>query len=131
MIKELDIKDISILNDSFINKEYIEKELSLNPYGKVLLLLENKEIAGYLYYSDIYERVEINQIEVKESKRNRGLGTKLMDYLINKTKKDISLEVRIDNIPAIKLYEKYRFKKVAIRKGYYNGIDGLLMVREF
>lgn len=129
MIIDLDINNINILDNSFINKEYIEKELSLNPYGKVLLLEENSIIIGYLYYSDIYERAEINQIEVTEDKRKMGKGTLLMDYLINKVNKDITLEVREDNISAIKLYEKYGFKRVAIRKGYYNGVDGILMER--
>ena len=44
--------------------------------------------------------------------------------------KDITLEVRIDNYPAIKVYEDNGFKQTAIRKGYYKGIDGLLMERK-
>lgn len=130
MIIELDKKDLSILDSSFIDINYVEKELSLNPYGKVLLFLENNEIIGYLYYSDIYERAEINQIEINSIHRNCGYGTKLMDYFTKLVDKDITLEVREDNLPAIKLYEKYFFKKVAIRKGYYNGVDGLLMIRQ-
>ena len=129
MITELNIENINELDGSFIDKEYIEKELSLNPYGKVLLLEESGSIIGYLYYSDIYERAEINQIEVKEDKRKMGKGTMLMDYLVNKVNKDITLEVKIDNAPALKLYEKYGFEKVAVRKGYYSGVDGLLMIR--
>ena len=129
MIEELDINNINILDNTFINKDYIEKELSLNPYGKVLLLVENDDIIGYLYYSDIYDRAEINQIEIDSIHRNCGKGTLLMDYFVNKVNKDITLEVKEDNIPALHLYEKYGFKKVAIRKGYYNGVDGLLMER--
>lgn len=53
-----------------------------------------------------------------------------MDDFIKRVDKDITLEVRIDNLPALKLYEKYQFKQVAIRKGYYNGVDGILMVRQ-
>ena len=45
--------------------------------------------------------------------------------------KDISLEVRENNIPAISLYEKNGFEKKAIRKGYYKGIDGILMERKY
>ena len=41
----------------------------------------------------------------------------------------ITLEVNKENIPAIKLYRKLGFKDVAIRKGYYNGVDGILMER--
>ena len=130
MITELEREKIDLLDSSFIDKEYIEKELSLNPYAKVLLYIEKKEIIGYLYYSDIYERAEINQIEVEVSHRNCGYGTKLMDYFTELVDKDITLDVREDNIPAIKLYKKYHFKQTAIRKGYYNGVDGLLMERK-
>ena len=130
MITELTINTIDKINNSFIDRNYIEKELSVNPYGKILILEENNEVIGYLYYSDIYERAEINQIEIENFHRNCGNGTKLMDYFINLVDKDISLEVRENNNPAIKLYKKYGFEEVAVRKGYYNGIDGLLMERK-
>ena len=130
MITELTINTIDKINNSFIDRSYIEKELSVNPYGKILILEENNEVIGYLYYSDIYERAEINQIEIENFHRNCGNGTKLMDYFINLVDKDISLEVRENNDPAIKLYKKYGFEEVAVRKGYYNGIDGLLMERK-
>ena len=41
-----------------------------------------------------------------------------------------TLEVRVDNLIAISLYEKFGFEKVSIRKGYYDGVDGLLMKLE-
>ena len=39
------------------------------------------------------------------------------------------LSCKKSNDSAIHLYEKYGFEKKAIRKGYYNGIDGILMER--
>ena len=42
----------------------------------------------------------------------------------------LSLEVNINNQFAIKLYNKYGFEVVVIRKGYYNGVDGYLMERK-
>ena len=127
MIEEL--KDIEELNDSFINKEYIKEELSNNPFAKVLLLKENNKVIGYIYYSDIYERAEINQFEIDKIHRNCGKGDLLLKKMISLVNKDITLEVREDNIPAIKLYEKNNFTRKAIRKGYYNGKDGILMER--
>ena len=53
----------------------------------------------------------------------------MLEELIKKDK-DITLEVKQTNEIAIKLYKKYSFKQVAIRKGYYNNIDGLLMERK-
>lgn len=127
MIYEL--ANLDELDNSFISKEYIEKELSNNPFGKVLILKENDEIIGYLYYSDIYERAEINQFEINSIHRNCGKGNLLLKEFVDKIKKDITLEVRIDNYPAIKIYEKNGFIKKATRKGYYNGVDGILMER--
>ncbi len=130
MISYLDINSIDIITNSFINKEYIENEIKNNPYFKCLLVEENNIIIGYLYYSDIYERIEINQIEVDSNYRNKGYGTLLLSYLINNNKKDITLEVKETNEYAIKLYKKFNFKEVAIRNNYYNGVDGILMERK-
>lgn len=131
MIKELTKDNINIINNSFIDKENVLKELSNNPFSKYLIYLEKTQVIGYLYYSDIYDRVEINQIEINSIHRNCGYGSKLLEYLINSVNKNITLEVNKKNKYAIKLYKKYNFKEVAIRKGYYNGIDGILMERLF
>ena len=128
MIYEL--TNLDELDNSFISKEYISNELSNNPFGKVLVLKEDK-IIGYIYYSDIYERAEINQFEIEDIHRNCGKGDLLLKHLINLVQKDITLEVKEDNTPAIKLYLKNGFVKTAIRKGYYNGIDGVLMERKY
>ena len=128
MIYEL--TNLDELDNSFISKEYISNELSNNPFGKVLVLKEDK-IIGYIYYSDIYERAEINQFEIEDIHRNCGKGDLLLKYLINLVKKDITLEVKEDNAPAIKVYLKNGFVKTAIRKGYYNGVDGILMERKY
>ena len=124
-----ELTSIDEITNSFINPKEVEKELKNNPFGKYLILKDNNEIIGYIYYSDIYERAEINQFEINSTKRNQGKVEILLKELINKLQKDITLEVREDNIPAIKVYEKNGFERKAIRKGYYNGIDGILMER--
>ncbi len=130
MIIEINKNNIDLINNSFISKEYILNELENNPFAKILILKENDEIVAYIYYSDIYERAEINQIEVNKIHRNCGKGDFLLNYMINLLKKNITLEVKEDNYSAIKLYEKNKFEKKAIRKGYYNGIDGILYERK-
>ena len=130
MIIHLNKDNIEELNNSFLSKEIVGKELDNNPFGHYLLLKEDQEVIGYIYYSDIYERAEINQFEINSFHRNCGKGDLLLKEMIKTVDKDITLEVREDNIPAIKVYEKNGFIKKAIRKGYYNGIDGLLMERK-
>lgn len=130
MVKELTKDNIDIIDNSFIDKKYLINEFNNNPFAKIIILEENNEIVGYLYYSDIYDRVEINQFEINKIHRNCGKGKILMKFLTDNVDKSITLEVRKDNIPAIKVYEQYGFISVATRKGYYNGIDGILMERE-
>lgn len=130
MIYKLKQTNINKLDNSFIDKETVTNEFKNNPFANFLLYEENNEIIGYIYYSDIYDRVEINQFEIKNIHRNCGKGDLLLKKLIKIVDKDITLEVREDNEPAIRLYLKNNFNKTAIRKGYYKGIDGILMERK-
>ena len=122
--------DLSKFNSDILYIEELYKDLDNNPFGNYLLLVEDNEIIGYLYYSDIYDRVEINQIEIKTNHRRNGKATMLMHKLIDDTNKSITLEVNKNNIPALNLYKKFDFNEVAIRKNYYNGVDGILMERK-
>lgn len=119
-----------IEKNKILSTDFVDKELKSNPFGVFLVYKKNEEVIGYLYYSLIYDRIEINQIEVLEEERKKGIGSSLIEYLISNNNMDITLEVRKDNYPAINLYNKYGFKEVAIRKGYYKGIDGILMERK-
>lgn len=130
MIKELNIEENGLNQNAFIDLEKLKKEIENNPFGKVLLYVKDNRIVAYLYYSEIYERVEINNIEVESRYQNQKIGTKLLEFLTKTVDKTISLEVRKNNYNAIKLYKKFNFQEKALRKGYYQGIDGILMVRE-
>jgi ribosomal-protein-alanine N-acetyltransferase len=127
MYKYLTIKNLEVLTTSFLTPQMVKESFANNPYATYLVYLEDNKVIGYIYYSAIYERVEINQFEVLKTKRNTGIGTKLLEKLLQDVPKDITLEVRVNNAPAIHLYEKLGFEKVALRKGYYQGIDGILM----
>lgn len=133
MIIKVDrIEQISTLpqQQKMLSIKTIEQELEVNPFGHYLLEVIEKKIIGFLYYSDIYERAEINQIEIDSSYRQCGKATRLLEEMIHLVRKNITLEVRKNNIPAIRLYKKFGFQEKAIRKGYYEGIDAILMERE-
>ena len=129
MIIEINKDNIELIDNSFINKNEVINELENNPFGKYLVYKEENEIVGYLYYSDIYDRAEINQFEIKTSHRNCGKGKELLNKMIDTVDKNITLEVKKDNIPAIHIYKSAGFVEKAIRQGYYQGIDGILMER--
>ncbi len=134
MIKELssELNRINELENSFSNVlKDVNKDLANNPFSHYLLYIENDKVIGFLNYYLMYEKIEIANFNVLDNYQNKGIGTKLIKYLIDNYKniENITLEVRKDNIKAIHIYEKMGFKKVAIRSNYYNGIDGILMER--
>ena len=136
MIKELENNDLLIneLENSFnyVVKD-IKKDLSNNPFSYYIVYIKNNEIQGFINYYLIYDRIEIANFNVLDEYQNKHIGSKLLEYLIKKFKNkvnNITLEVKKDNLKAIHLYKKYGFVQIAIRKGYYSGIDGLLMKLE-
>ena len=136
MISELDRNDlikINELNNSFnyVLKD-VKSDLENNPFSNYLIYLIDGKIVGYLNFYLMYEKIEIANFNVLEEYQNKHIGTKLITYLIDKYNNvdNITLEVKESNDKAIHIYEKMGFKKVSIRKGYYNGIDGILMERK-
>ena len=106
-----------------------------DPFVSYLKYVDSEnEIQGILSYSIIYERMEINYIYVEKNVRRKGIAQSLIDFLIKiaceKNIQNISLEVSKDNEAAILLYQKMGFQDKAIRPNYYQGIDGILMVKE-
>lgn len=128
MIIPLNRDNLSSFDDEFIVLKHIKEEIYNNPFARIFVYFVDNKIVGYIYYSVIYDRIELNQIEVLFEYRNKGIATILMEKLLEEDL-DTTLEVRIDNEIAINLYRKFGFEKVAIRKGYYNGVDGILMER--
>ena len=128
MIEE--IKDISKIKELF--DKYKEKyNPIINDYTFILVFKENGKYVGFLIYQLLYENAEIIDIFVLDEYRNKGIGKSLiLKMLENKNILNVTLEVKVDNENAIMLYNSIGFKKVAIRKGYYNGIDGILMLKE-
>ena len=105
---------------------------------RTIMTVKNKNliasIIGFIEISDVIDRYEINNVYVLENYRHNGIASMLMEKVIESGKEsnieNITLEVNKNNIQAIGLYKKYDFKECAIRKGYYNGVDGILMKKE-
>lgn len=116
----------------FAIKYFPNFSLDDDVFNRNFVYLDDDNIIGFVSYSVIYERAEIEFICVSESYRGRGISDKLMDFLYSDVLgcDNISLEVRSDNLRAINFYLKHGFKKVAIRKNYYDNCDGILMVKE-
>ena len=108
--------------------------IKTNPFSRKIEYIENDRSIGYLEYSLIYDRMEIDNFFVSEEYRNQGIGTKLLAHLvslaINYQVINITLEVRVSNQIAKNLYKKFGFREVALRKYYYGDEDGILMEKQ-
>ncbi len=112
----------------------IENIDSANPFQKSIEFYEDDIVMGYLVYSHIYDRLEIDNFFVNENMRRMGIGKKLMSYLIciaiDNHVVNITLEVRKSNEVARNLYKSFGFREVALRKLYYGNEDGILMEKQ-
>ena len=85
---------------------------------------ENEKILGHITMRHILNEGHINNIAVAKYARRQGVGQKLLETIIEKSKTlgilSITLEVRTKNHAAISLYEKFGFKTQGIRKNYYH-----------
>lgn len=78
---------------------------------------------GFGSYVQIFDEGHILNIAVLPSHRQKGIGTKILENLIETGIKNgisaFTLEVRVSNVAAQKLYERMGFVNVGARKKYY------------
>lgn len=129
--REEDIEKIVLIEFSSFESPWSRNLLIRSIKKKELFVAElNGEVVGYIVFSKILDEVHLENIAVDERWRRKGIGSKLLEFLIEKNKESsIFLEVRPSNTPAINLYKKYGFKKIGIRKKYYVNEDAIIMMR--
>ena len=105
-----------------------------NPFVKYVEYIMDNQVIAKMKYQVIYDRMELDDILVKEEYRNKGIGNKLMSYLvsvaINEKVVNITLEVRKSNEIARNMYKKFGFREVALRKFNYGDEDAILMEKQ-
>ena len=85
-------------------------------------------VVGFIKYEVTFEVINIVDVFVYENYRNKGVGSKLLSYLIKNVEAEkFMLEVNEHNIYAIKLYKNFGFKTIHVRKKYYKDGDALIM----
>jgi ribosomal-protein-alanine N-acetyltransferase len=95
---------------------------------------QNKLI-GYVGFWFIIDEAHISTIAVHPEFRNQGIGELLLRWALKAADeleaRILTLEVRVSNQTAIRLYTKYQFEIVGNRPRYYrdNNEDALLMTR--
>ena len=128
-----EIKDVLLSDfDDFWNVNTFKEEL-LNPNSKYIVAKTNNKIVGFAGIWKSVDDVHITNIVTSKSFRNQRIGSIMLSNLIEIAKNEnnitsITLEVNSNNIPAQKLYQKFGFKVVGLRKRYYNNIDDAVIM---
>lgn len=82
------------------------------------------EVAGCCGIRNMAGEGEITNVVVAADYREKGIGRKMMEYMLERAKEngmgDCTLEVRVGNRPAIRLYESLGFKGEGVRPGFYD-----------
>ncbi len=125
------IKDILQTDfDNFWSYNIFENELK-NPNSRYFVAMCENEIVGFAGIWKAVDDIHITNIVTKITKRHMGIASKLLETLIDIAKKEkfnLTLEVKQSNINAIKLYEKYNFKKIGLRKNYYGQNENAIIM---
>jgi len=93
-------------------------------------------LLGYLIISRYVDAWHVMNVAVAPDYRRRGIAVTLLERLFELTAGDerrgYTLEVRVSNTAAIRLYERLGFKERGIRRGYYtdNREDAIIMWRD-
>lgn len=119
--------------DPFNRKDIFSYICSDN--GMCFTAIDESGVVGYILGTKIPPEGEIYRIAVREDKRQRGIGYRLLSYALKTERgqgvETVFLEVRSKNVPARALYKAYGFKEIGIRKNYYQNPsdDAVIMVK--
>ena len=110
--------------DEFWQTNNLKSELE-NINSKYIVAKLDDKIIGFAGIWFSVDDAHITNIVVRKIYRNKGIGSALLERIIElaKEKASLTLEVNTKNVPAQKLYLKYGFKNLGIRKKYYKGTD--------
>lgn len=133
-----DVKDIANIENNSFSTPWSEKAIreSMDAGTIFYVACLNNKIVGYMGLSKIVGEGYVTNIAVLPEYRRLGIGEKILGYVIDNTKAElefISLEVRVSNIAAISLYEKFGFERTGLRKRFYTNPqeDAIIMTKYF
>jgi [ribosomal protein S18]-alanine N-acetyltransferase len=111
-------------------------ELTTNKLATYLVARMDGLVVGFGGIWIMVDEAHVTTFAVDPAWRRRSIGERLLvgllDAAIARRAREATLEVRLSNVAARRLYEKYGFRPVGIRPRYYsdNGEDALIMTTE-
>lgn len=142
-LRKLEVEDLDVVDE-------IERASYPTPWSRAMFAAELRkpsslaigaftgegELVGYAFVSRYVDAWHVMNVAVAPRHRRRGVARALLERVFEITAVDprrgYTLEVRVSNADAIRLYERLGFQSRGIRRAYYtdNREDALIMWKD-
>ncbi|HEX3924010.1 MAG TPA: ribosomal protein S18-alanine N-acetyltransferase [Streptosporangiaceae bacterium] len=129
--------ELDLFGDEAWSRQMLEGELAEQPRSRYYLVADDDSaIVAYAGLLVAGAQADVLTLAVAVGRWGRGTGSALLEALLTEAARrgctEVFLEVRTDNTRAQRLYQRYGFRQIGIRKGYYqpSGADALVMRRD-
>jgi len=127
--------ELALFGEEAWTRRMLADELAA-PGRQYLVAADGNRVTGYAGLLCVGACADVLTLAVAADSWGQGIGSALLEALLaeaaNRGCTEVFLEVRTDNARAQRLYRRYEFAEVGIRRGYYqpSGTDALVMRRE-
>jgi ribosomal-protein-alanine N-acetyltransferase len=133
-IAELEPIEAELFGDERWSAAMFWNELANGHY--YLVALQDGVVVGYAGLSVTGAEAWVQNIAVRKDRQRQGIGRALLEALLveadRRGARPVLLEVAVDNAKAQRLYDRYGFAPVGVRRGYYqpSNTDAVVMRRD-
>jgi ribosomal-protein-alanine N-acetyltransferase len=132
----LELEDLLFTDDAWSEETYRGELAEPGGTRHYVLAEEDDLLAGWAGLAVAGGQGDVLTIGVRPELQGRGVGSMLLTALLDEAAVrhcgEVFLDVRADNDRARRLYERFGFTAIGVRKRYYqpSGVDAIVMVRE-
>ena len=134
------VSQVALLEKECFADPWSEKSIAselTNPLSLWLVAQDGDTLIGYVGSQTCLDETDMMNIAVSPAFRRQGIAKGLIEALVaalrEKGSRQLTLEVRASNVPAIRLYNSLGFIQVGLRKNYYQNPkeDALILRKEW
>ena len=134
LVTDSDSEKAAIVESDSLSTAWSKKQIidSINnDFAVYAVAVTENEVCGIGSMYCVAGEGQIMNIAVSEEYRRRGIAEGIMNFLDGEALKRncdiITLEVAENNLSALSLYKKCGYSPVGRRKGFYGGVDAIIM----
>lgn len=130
--------EVALFGAEAWSRQMLAGELAQQPENRYYVVAEDDDgtIVAYAGLMTAGTQADVLTIAVATIRWGQGIGSELVAALLAEATRrgctEIFLEVRADNSRAQRLYQRWGFAEIGIRRGYYqpSGTDAIVMRRD-